>query len=106
MKANNEKIKLSNILLLPSVVTTETLSFLLSNAMIKKLMIGNIGMNLKSDSMCIQKAFYHLSLLRTSVSLVPAFLYIIMSMANPTATSAAATAIMKNTNTCAWLSPK
>src|SRR5690606_32960103 len=48
---------------------------------------------------------YHLSLFSISISIERVFRYTIMIMANPTATSAAASAITKKTNTCPDASP-
>src|SRR5690606_18157397 len=48
---------------------------------------------------------YHFSLLSTSISVVFILLYMTVRMAKPTATSAAATAMIKKTNTCPAVSP-
>src|SRR5690606_8378074 len=48
---------------------------------------------------------YHFSLLSISMSVVFNLLYKTVRMAKPTATSAAATAIIKKTNTCPAMSP-
>lgn len=50
--------------------------------------------------------FYHFNLFNTLISDDFVFLYTIINIAKPTATSAAATAIIKNTKTCPLLSDK
>ena len=62
----------------------------------KKPTNGKTGIN-------IAKLFirnYHFKRLRICMSVELVFLYTIINIARPTATSAAATAIIKNTNTC------
>src|SRR5690606_38232137 len=52
-----------------------------------------------------RRVSYHFNLLSMSISVVFNLLYRTVRMARPTATSAAATAIMKKTNTCPAVSP-
>lgn len=98
-------MKLNNTPMQAITAACGLLSRLFIKAMMAKLISGNKGINLTSCSIlfvCLYIDYaYHFNLVNTSVSLVPAFRNIMIKIAKPTATSAAATAMIKNTNTWA-----
>ena len=68
----------------------------------KKTLIKNPkkGVNSKTKAKLVSIAIYPFKFFKLSMLIDPIFLNIETNMASPTATSAAATAMEKNTNTC------
>ena len=60
----------------------------------------NKGVTSKTNARLVSIEIYPFKFFKLATSIVPEFLNIDTNIAKPTATSAAATAIEKNTNTC------
>src|SRR5690606_38537500 len=76
----------------------------LPNPFIRKPTNGNKGIN-QTKSIILLYKNYHFNLLRILISIELVLRYTITIIAKPMATSAAARAIIKNTNTCPDASP-